>query len=369
MAFRNDYYSLTEILKRDCVYNLIVGERSNGKTYALLKYAIEKFWKDKEQFAYLRRWKEDIRQKYMTQLFSALIQNGEISKITKGERSSVCYKNGRFFLCNYDEEGTPIYNDEMDCIGFTFCLSDMEHNKSVSYPRITSIIFDEFMTPFAYLNDEFVTFMNCLSTIIRLRTDVKIFMLGNTITKYCPYFDEMGIDVRQLKKGEITVYKYGDSKLKVAVEYCALNMKARKKKESNFYFAFNNPKLNMITEGDWELSIFPHLPFKYKPKDIVATYFIEFADRCFQCEIINVNDTFFTYIHEKTTPIKNDDEDLIYTLEYNPKINYNRNIFKPINEVQKRIVWFYNTDRVYYQNNDVGDCVNNYLKICKGVQR
>ena len=125
----------------------------------------------------------------------------------------------------------------------------------------------------------------------------------------------------------------------------------------------------MITEGDWELSIFPHLPFKYKPKDIVATYFIEFADRCFQCEIINVNDTFFTYIHEKTTPIKNDDEDLIYTLEYNPKINYNRNIFKPINEVQKRIVWFYNTDRVYYQNNDVGDCVNNYLKICKGVQR
>lgn len=38
---------------------------------------------------------------------------------------------------------------------------------------------------------------------------------------------------------------------------------------------------------------------------------------------------------------------------------------KPITELQKNIKWFYVTDRVYYQNNDVGDSINNYLKICK----
>ena len=36
-------------------------------------------------------------------------------------------------------------------------------------------------------------FMNVLSTIIRDRENIKIFMLGNTVNKYCPYFDEMGL--------------------------------------------------------------------------------------------------------------------------------------------------------------------------------
>ena len=30
------YYSLDKINKKDCAYNLIIGERSNGKTYATL---------------------------------------------------------------------------------------------------------------------------------------------------------------------------------------------------------------------------------------------------------------------------------------------------------------------------------------------
>ena len=46
-------------------------------------------------------------------------------------------------------------------------------------------------------------------------------------------------------------------------------------------------------------------------------------------------------------------------------MNYNRNIFKPINKIQERVLWYFKTDRVYYQNNEVGDAINNYLKICK----
>ena len=34
-------------------------------------------------------------------------------------------------------------------------------------------------------------------------------------------------------------------------------------------------------------------------------------------------------------------------------------------ELQKNLKWFYVTDRVYNQNNDVGDSINNYLKLCK----
>ena len=50
------YYSLTEILKRNAHYNVIFGERSNGKTYAVLLYALKKFVDTGEQFAYVRRF-------------------------------------------------------------------------------------------------------------------------------------------------------------------------------------------------------------------------------------------------------------------------------------------------------------------------
>jgi len=75
----------------------------------------------------------------------------------------------------------------------------------------------------------------------------------------------------------------------------------------------------------------------------------------------------FTYIHIKTTELKDNTKDLIYTLDYNYGLNYNRNICKPISKLQKRLLWFFQTDRVFYQSNEVGDSINNYLKICKGV--
>ena len=357
----NKYYSLNKIKKKNAVYNVIFGERSNGKTYALLKEGLKVYLEKGGQMAIVRRWKEDITGKRASGIFNAINENGVVAELTKGEFQGIHYYNGKFFLCNYNENKV-VYSDE-DCVGYTFALSDNEHNKSISYPKIQTIIFDEFLTKHMYLNDEFVLFMNTISTIVRQRTNVKIYMLGNTVNKYCPYFDEMGLkNILQMKQGSIDVYSYGDSSLKVAVEYCS---STASKKENNFYFAFNNPKLSMITGGAWELNLYPHLPMKFKPKDIQFIYFIDFADNIFQCEIVMIDDITFTYIHQKTTEIQNPDSDLIYTLDYIPKMNYNRSIFKPINKLQERVLWYFKTDRVFYQNNDVGDSIHNFLKLCK----
>jgi hypothetical protein len=204
--------------------------------------------------------------------------------------------------------------------------------------------------------------MNTISTIVRQRTDVTIFMLGNTVNKYCPYFKEMGLThVKDMKQGDIDVYTYGDSDLKVAVEYCQTTVT---KKANNFYFAFNNPKLHMITSGAWELDIYPHCPTKYQHKDIALIYFIIFDGEIFQCEIVDIKGEFFTYIHRKTTELKNTENDIIYSLEFNYRLNYNRNICKPTTDLQKKILWFFQTDRVFYQDNEVGNTIENYLKTC-----
>lgn len=356
------YYSLNKINKKNATYNVIFGERSNGKTYATLKQVLENYFSDGSQFAYIRRWSVDVQPKRMNNLFNAIIEDGYLEKLSGGKFTAIFYRTGRFYLCTYNDKGKPIYNEE-DIIGYAFSLSENEHNKANSYPRVTMIIFDEFLTNKIYLPDEFILFMNTVSTIVRQRTNVKIYMLGNTVNKFCPYFKEMGLtNILTMKQGTIDVYTYGESKLKVAVEYADSKKKFKK---NNFYFAFNNPKLKMITGGAWELNIYPHAPVKWLPKNIMFTYFIDFNDSIYQCEIINKDANVFTYIHEKTTPIKNPDKDVIYTLDYNPKINYNVNILKPLNDYQNKITWFYTHDRVYYQNNNVGDAINNYLKICK----
>lgn len=360
------YYNLKNILKKNAVYNVIFGERSNGKTYATLKHGLEQYFKDGSQLAYIRRWKEDITGKRGQAVFSALVENNEISKLSNGKFNGIHYYTGKFFLCNYDN-GKPIYNDN-DVVGFLFALTDVEHDKSTSYPKVNTIIFDEFLTNKLYLPDEFVTFMNVVSTIVRRRETVKIFMLGNTVNKYCPYFTEMGLtNIQTMLQGDTDLYNYGESGLTVAVEYCKTD-RSEQRKESKKYFAFNNPKLQMITGGAWELAIYPHLPMKYKPIDVLLTYYIDFADNIYSCEIIEKDGVTFTYIHEKTTPIKDLENSLIYSLDHNPKPNYNRNILSPVTKIQKKITWYFNTHNVFYQNNNVGDGISNYLKICRGLK-
>ena len=194
-------------------------------------------------------------------------------------------------------------------------------------------------------------------------------MCGNTVNKYSPYFKEMGINITDMNIGDIRLFKFAtlsrkekkEIELKIAVEYAD----GKSEKPSDVYFAFNNPKLKMITNGVWEVAIYPHCPLKYRPKDILFIYFIIWEGQILQCEIINVDDITFTYIHLKTTPLKDEDNDLIFTQEYNPKINYRRKLTKPIDDIGKKIAWFFAIDKVFYQDNEVGEMVRNYLNWCK----
>lgn len=363
MIGKNKYYSLTNILKKEAQYNIIFGQRSNGKTYAVKKYGLEKYIKTKEQMAYIRRQDIDLKKDKCDSLFSDLEKNGVITELTHGEYTNVYYYSSRWYLCYYDEKGDRHLDPDPFC--FAFSLVSMEHYKSTSYPGITTICFDEFISRSIYLADEFIVFENVLSTIIRHRTNVKIFMLGNTVNKYCPYFKEMGLKhIRQQKQGTIDLYTYGSSGLKVAVEYTKSTEKS--KDSSNVYFSFDNPSLKMITTGSWEIAIYPHCPIKYTPKDVKFIYFIIFNEDVLQCEIVITNNENFTFIHPKTTEIKNPDKEIIFSQEYNPKYNFHRKLTKPKSNLEKRIAWYFATDNVFYSDNETGEIVRNYLKWSDG---
>lgn len=356
------YYSLDPILSKDAQYNIIFGERSNGKTYACLTYMIKQYVKNGSQSALIRRWKEDFRGKRGQTMFDALVADGSVSRLTNGEYQNIYYYSGKWYLANPDARtGKMVPAEEPFCWGFA--LSDQEHDKSTSYPKVRTVMFDEFLTRQYYLPDEFVIFMNTLSTIIRQRDDVRIFMCGNTVNQYCPYFTEMGLShIKEMNKGAIEVYKYGESRLRVAVEYA--DSISDKGKPSDVYFAFNNPKLSMITGGAWEIAMYPHLPMKYLPRDIKLTYFMRFNDELLQCEIIRKDKSMFTYVHRKTTPIQDENKDIIYELVDDPRPNHIRNMRHSSRPINKKIGQFFADNKVFYQDNEVGEIVRNYLVQC-----
>lgn len=355
------YYRLDRILKTGALYNIIFGERSNGKTYAVQEYALKEYIEKGSQLAVIRRWRDDFIGKRGQMMFSALVENGVVKKLTSGEWTDIYYHASRWYLCRYEND-KRIMSEEPFAFGFS--VTAQEHDKSTSYPKVRTILFDEFITRTLYAQDEFVLFQNVLSTIIRQRTDVIIFMLGNTVNKFCPYFNEMGLKhISKMKAGDIDVYNYGDTGLKVAVEYTESNKRG---KPSDVYFAFDNPKLKMITGGEWEIDIYPHCPEKYRPCDIVYKFFIVFDGNILQCNVLSTDTGNYLFIHRKTTPLKNYDEDLIFTLDISPKPNIRKNIMRPHDNIGKRIANFFIMEKVFYSTNEVGEIVMNYLNSCKG---
>lgn len=372
MSSKYKFYRLNEIEKRGAHYNIIFGERSSGKTYAVKEKIIREYIKSegKAQGAIIRRWDDDLRGVRGSVMFND--QTDLIERLTDGEYDAVAYQSRRWYFSRYDEDtGKMIKDDRPFCYGFG--LNVMEHDKSTSYPDIHTVMFDEFMTRGTYLNDEFVIFMNVISTIARHRKDLKIYMLGNTVNKYCPYFAEMGLsNIKNMQPGDIDLYRYGKTDLKVAVEYT--NNSRSNNKDSNVLFAFNNPKLQMVTHGSWEIDIYPHLPIRYRPGDVIFSFFVCFDGEIVQGDIVEkgfekvgeqireINTFPFIFFHLKTTKIKYPEFDYIYSLEVTRFPNWHRSIMDPTDRAGEKIKKLFTMSKVFYQTNEVGEIINNFIK-------
>lgn len=362
---QGEWYDMSTILEQHCQYNLIFGERSNGKTYSVLRLSIRKFWEEGGETAIVRRWDTDFMQGRSRQVFDSIITDGVVTEVTGGKWTGITYYNRRWYFSKRDEDG-GIERHERP-FAYAFALGGAEHDKGASFPNVTTILFDEFLARTVYLPDEFILFMNTVSTIVRFRDNVTIFMLGNTVNQYCPYFQEMGLThARTMEQGTIDVYQFGEQesneeRLKVAVEFVGA---LPTKKPSNKYFAFNNPRLKMITSGVWEVAMYPHLPVKYKPKEVVFTYFIQFVGDILQCEIIQTDNSLFTYIHRKTTPIKDEETDIVYSPEISHRPNWRRRLTKGKDKIDRTVHSFFLNEKVFYQDNTVGEIVRNYLLWC-----
>ena len=112
MFGKRKFYSLKEILKKGATYNIIMGERSNGKTYAALSYAIEQYFKTGKQAVLIRRWQTDIAGHRGSQMFAAFTSDF-IKKVSGGQYDAIRYYSGKFYFGNYVADMDKIiYSDK-----------------------------------------------------------------------------------------------------------------------------------------------------------------------------------------------------------------------------------------------------------------
>lgn len=363
----NKFYSTKQIDSTQAEYRLILGERSNGKSYALKVKALETYAKTGGRTVWIRRYEKEILKKNIYDMFSKLYENGEFERIFNGKWENVVLKNGGFYLCRYDEENQKWIDDFQPFMKIV-SVADSEHERDKNFTDLSMIVYDEFVTRGMYLYGEFVRFINILSSYIREKDGVVVYMLGNTVSKNCPYFAEMGLyRVYTQKQGTIDTYELNREingecvKTTIAVEVVA----NRGSKKSDKFFAFDNPRLKMITSGQWELDIYPHLPFHYEKFDIQGVFCVVIQEKTLQCDCVCNEDGKYVFVHDKTTPVK--ENTLTYGKNQAVTKYSHRTIFKPITPFQRAIVNCIKTERVYYQDNSIGELFNDYIKECRNM--
>lgn len=363
------YYNIAPIDATGAIYRLIVGQRSNGKTYSVCRHIIEDYFNEGKRGAYIRRYEESITPKNLQSLFNPHLQL--IWELSEHKWNSIFYRAKEFHLCAIDSEGKIIAKDDTAfCI--TAAINTSENTKGEDRGEVHTIVFDEFMTRSGYLNNEFVRFMNLLSTLIRDRENAVVYMLANTVNKYCPYFAEMGLkNIDKLAQGEIAVYTYGSSDLTVAVELCD-EVQATKQTASK-YFAFDNPQLQMITRGAWEFQIYPRAPYKILPEDIVLKFYIQFAEQLLACEVVHstlkqyCNDVFI-FVHAQTKDISIDDSTIMYVSDFSSCRMHVRFLKDQPTDGHKLIYSLIQRKAVCFSDNDTGEVFRNWLQEMQGVK-
>lgn len=302
MKRTQDYYTLKRILAEECQYMGLLGERSNGKSYAVKEFILRDLWEHGNQFAYVRRWREDIKTQYTEGYFNDAekADNGRelIKEITHGKYTTIAVYQGAYYWANYNEHGKKERDGKP--IGHIFCLTGETHVKSVSYPLIYNFVFEEWITDKGYLPDEPHTLMSLISTILRRRKG-RVFLIGNTMSQVCPYFAEWGLEntLRQ-KQGEINIYHYHTNQvdyetgnkvvIKIGIEMCA--------NTDNNSQLFFGKRASMITSGGWDIQEFLHLPRPYEEHEILYTmYYRPNAMMAFKLQLLRDRDTDDTYLY------------------------------------------------------------------------
>lgn len=298
------YYELDNILTKNAHINFIIGERSNGKTTAVLRHIVKDYYETGRRGMIVRQMEEDIKGFRATALFAA-INNGMVEELTNDEYHAVkCFRRS-YYLGKLNDDGEMVY--EKDPFAQLVSLSQADHNKSISFPNVGTIMFDEFMRQGGQmLTDELKKFDSIISTIVREKDMATIFLVANTVSWNSPYFRKYKIkNVRRMKQGEIAVVELPShnplvADTRVAIEYCESTAKYGGK-ASDVYFPSDDEQAKMIKEGGFAVPAYPKCPHHFTSVNVKLTCWILCEDAILRCRLLKVERDLFFFVDRLVT--------------------------------------------------------------------
>lgn len=274
-----NYYTLDRILPYKCTYNILLGQRSNGKSYAVKKEIVKEAFLGMGDLIYLRRWHLELKQDDVTDYFA----DCPVKEITGGEYDCIEVYRSRIYLGKRGEDGKVTRGRS---IGRTADLAGATHLKSViQRGQYKNILYEEFCTDSGFLRNEPNILMQFVATVFGIQYTGRVWLIGNTVSRYNPYFFTWSLkSLAKMKPGDIDIYRYqdGESEVSIAVEFCSsLNI-------DNGMF-IGDAKAN-ITTGVWETQSQPQIPESFGKFSVVYATEIEHQDFRFILKIIQNKD-------------------------------------------------------------------------------
>lgn len=195
MIAENIYYDGSKIMSYNAPVNIVVGERSEGKTYWFKRKGIKNYLRDGSTWVYLRRHDSIFKKTLNRRPFF-----GDVAHEFPGIQFRV---DGRDMLLKRED------GDKWEVFGHFAALSQAQTYKGTTDPTCTMLVFDEFINEHRvppYLPNEPTMLMNFWETLDRREDRVRCFLLANAADMINPYFLEWNI---QLDKPGIRRYKGG----------------------------------------------------------------------------------------------------------------------------------------------------------------
>ena len=349
MKKKNRYVQRETLTKIKARYIILLGQRSNGKSWSVKEDVIKNALYNNEEFAYIRRYKEDCKQYMVEEYFADILSDSEghnhLDEWSKGEYNTIAIRNQVIHFAKMDDEGKLHVGRPF---GRMFGLSWATHYKSLSFPKITTAVYEEFVTDSVYLSNEVRIFMNLISTIFRERAG-RVYLVGNTISRINPFFKEWGLKgVNKQKENSIEYYsyKYKDENGHEKIDRLAVYLTHSTNNNSGMFFG-NIAK--SITSTVWESDEFPHLEGDINDYDEVYKLVFEYDNNKFFLQFLKADSgDYVWFVSPKTTEIQKGTRVVSNQFRMD---SYSTSMFKGLNEMEDKIFNYLKMDKIVYSDN------------------
>lgn len=351
-------------------YFVYMSERATGKTTNWIIIGMILYVMYGIQIQYIRQSQDMTRPSIVSEIFNVILTyaNGTyIREITGGKYCGIYIHWKKAYFCNYDENGKP---DDIDNTPFMQFLSidlHMDYKSGYNAPTGDLLLFDEFISD-TYRVNEFVDFLDLCSTVIRKRKSPIIVMLSNTIDYNSTYFKELEIskEVKKLKVGQNRIIET-EKGTNVYTELIGMKPSAIKSQINRLFYGFKNPRIAAITGGEqtWSFNPVPHIVNSDTDVIIDRSLRLDCNDILLQLDLVETEDRgLIVNVHECT---KIYPDSVILT---NGEIRDRQHLWGLGTGKYCKLVWsLYTRNLFYYDTNETGSLVENYIKTYRQLRK